>query len=240
MNDLILLVEDDMSLGKILKDFFQNNGLSVIWSVDGENALVRFKELRPRLVLLDVVLPGIDGFGVAAEIRKINGVVPIIFMTGTAFDIENYHKAYRLLRATNYIEKPVNPHNALAQIMSMLEPAGIRKFTISNLHIVIDGQQLTINHKNFQLRDKETQVLSLLLENINFTVSRNDILNKVWKDDKFQMNNALDRSVSHIKKILKEFPSISITTIYGSGYQMKIKDDKKNRRLSQAPGSVFL
>ena len=162
MDDLVLLVEDDIQLGKILKGFFQDNRLSVIWSIDGEDAVQRFKELSPRLVLLDVVLPGIDGFTVAAEIRKVNGVVPIIFMTGTALDIENYHKAYQLLRATNYIEKPVNPHKALAQMMSILKPVGIRKFTISNLHIVIDGQRLTINHKNFQLRDKEIQVFSLL------------------------------------------------------------------------------
>ncbi|MFA7584457.1 MAG: response regulator transcription factor [Proteiniphilum sp.] len=226
MDDLVLLAEDDIELGKILKDFFEKNGLSVLWSIDGEDALKRFKELNPRLLLLDVVLPGIDGFTVAAKVRQINGAVPIIFMTGTALDMENYHKAYQSLRAINYIEKPVNPHNALAQIMSILEPVGIRKFSINNLHIVIEDQQLTINHKNFQLRDKDIKVFSLLLENVNSTVSRKDILNKVWRDDKFQMNNALDRSVSHIKKVLKEFPSISISTIYGSGYQIRITEDK--------------
>ena len=226
MDDLVLLVEDDLQLGKILKDFFEENGLSVIWSIEGEDALKKFKESNPRLLLLDVVLPGIDGFTLASKVRQINGVVPIIFMTGTALDMENYHKAYQLLRATNYIEKPVNPNNALAQIMSILEPVNIRKFSISNLHIVIDGQQLTINQKNFQLRDKDIQVFTLLLENVNSTVSRKDILNKVWRDDKFQMNNALDRSVSHIKKTLKVFPSISISTIYGSGYQMRIKEYK--------------
>ncbi|MDD4532639.1 MAG: response regulator transcription factor, partial [Bacilli bacterium] len=185
MDDLVLLVEDDLQLGKILKDFFEENGLSVIWSIEGEDALKKFKELNPRLLLLDVVLPGIDGFTLASKVRQINGVVPIIFMTGTALDMENYHKAYQLLRATNYIEKPVNPNNALAQIMSILEPVNIRKFSISNLHIVIDGQQLTINQKNFQLRDKDIQVFTLLLENVNSTVSRKDILNKVWRDDKF-------------------------------------------------------
>ncbi|MCE5204720.1 MAG: winged helix-turn-helix domain-containing protein [Porphyromonadaceae bacterium] len=66
---------------------------------------------------------------------------------------------------------------------------------------------MTINHKNFQLRDKVIQVFSLLLEKINSTVNRNDILNKVWRDDRFQMNNALDQSVSHIKKNTQGFPS---------------------------------
>ena len=99
-------------------------------------------------------------------------------------------------------------------------------YKIRDLHIIIDGQHVTINQKNFQLRDKDIQVFSLLLENVNSTVSRKEILNKVWRDDKFQMNNALDRSVSHIKKTLKVFPSISISTIYGSGYQMRIKEYK--------------
>lgn len=222
MDNLVLLVEDDIQLGKTLKDFFQDNGLSVIWSVDGDDAVKRFKELNPRLVLLDIMLPGIDGFMVAAEIRKVNGVVPIIFMTGTALDIENYHKAYQLLRATNYIEKPVNPHHALAQIMSLLNPKGVHKFIINNLHILIDGQQLTINDRTIKLLDKEIKVFTLLLENINFTVRREYILSEVWRDDNYKMNNALDRSVSHLKKRLKEFPSISITTIYGNGYQMRI------------------
>lgn len=226
MENLILLVEDDIQLGQTLKDFFEDNGLSVIWTIDGEDAVKRFSESHPRLALLDVVLPGKDGFEVAVEIRKINGVVPIIFMTGSAHDKENYHQAYKLLRATNYIEKPVNPQNALAQILSLLQPINIQKHNIGNFHIVIDGQQLTINNKNFQLRDKEVQIFALLLENVNSTVTRNDILHKVWYDDKFQMNNALDTSISHIKKILKGFPAIKISTIYGSGYQMKIKESE--------------
>ena len=218
----ILIVDDNEQIRQILAQYIEAQGWPYIAAASGEEALALFDAAAPSLILLDIMLPGIDGFMVAAEIRKVNGVVPIIFMTGTALDIENYHKAYQLLRATNYIEKPVNPHHALAQIMSLLNPKGVHKFIINNLHILIDGQQLTINHKNFPLRDKEIQVFTLLLENVNSTVSRNDILNKVWRDDKFQLNNALDRSVSHIKKILKEFPSISITTIYGNGYQMRI------------------
>jgi len=226
MEYLILLVEDDIQLSKTLKDFFEANSLSVIWATDGETAIRLFKESNPHLILLDVILPGKDGFEVATEIRKINGVVPIIFMTGSAHDKENYNKAYKLLRASNYIEKPVNPQNALAQILSLLQPNSIQKYNIGNFHIVIEGQQLTINNKNFQLRDKEVQVFSLLLENVNSTVTRNDILHKVWYDDRFQMNNALDTSISHIKKILKGFPAIKMSTIYGSGYQMKIKESE--------------
>lgn len=226
MEDQILLVEDDVELGHILKDFFESNGLSVLWAEDGETAIQLFEERHPRLILLDVMLPLKNGFEVATEIRRSNSIVPIIFMTGTVLDKENYDKAYKLLGAINYIEKPVNPHNALAQIQSLLHPVNIKKYTINNHRIIIDNQLLTIDNKEFQVRDKEILVFSLLLENVNSTVTRNDILLKVWDDNDVQLNNLLDTSISHIKKVLKDFPFITIKTIYATGYKLLIKEGK--------------
>lgn len=226
MEDLILLVEDDIQLGQTLKDFFESNGLSVIWAKDGETAIERFKESDPRLLLLDVLLPHMDGFQVATIIRKLNGIVPIIFMTGTALDRENYHQAYQLLQATNYIEKPVNPHNTLAQIQSLLHPAKIRKFKIKNLLITIDGQLLIIDDKAIQIREKDIMVLSMLLENANSIVTRKDILQKVWNDTDLNQNNALDTSISHLKKNLKNFSFLDINTLYGCGYTLLIGEKK--------------
>ena len=93
VEDRILLVEDEEGYGGTLKDFFEDNGLSVIWAKDGETAIRSYKELNPGLILLDIVLPDKDGFEVATAIRKLNSVVPIIFMTGTALNKNNYDKA---------------------------------------------------------------------------------------------------------------------------------------------------
>jgi len=148
-------------------------------------------------------------------------------MTGTALEEESYNRACRLLKATNYIEKPVNPYNALAQIQSLLHPAdAVKKYNIRGYDIVIDGQLLTINNAEFELRDKEAMVLSLLLENVNSTVTRKDILLKVWNNDAPRMNNTLDRTVSGIKKVLTCFAGIMVKTIYAEGYRLTSKERK--------------
>ena len=224
MEDLILLVEDDQEYGKTLKDFFVSNSLSVIWSKDGEDAIKQFKESRPRLVVLDVALPYKDGFEVALEIRKLNSVVPLLFMIGTVLDTKNKIRAYRELRAINYLEKPVLPAVALAQIQSLLYPAGQQKFTGKDLNITIQGQQLIINSKEFQIREKEAQVFSLLLMNANLQVPRQHIIAKYWQNGKLaEANNALDSAISRIRKILKDFSGIKIKTTYGGGYRLIIK-----------------
>jgi DNA-binding response OmpR family regulator len=221
MEDLILLAEDDEQFGEALSVFLEDNGLSVIWAKDGETAIRLYKELNPRLILLDVVLPGKDGFEVAVAIRKLNTALPIIFMTGTALDMENFDKAYQSLHANNYIEKPVNLHNALAQIRSLLHPVGtLRKYSIKNHHITVDSQQLTIDNKAFQFRDNEIQVISILLDNVDSVVTRDYIMNKVWNENKFQLYNILDTAISHIKKGLKDVPCIEINTVYSVGYSL--------------------
>lgn len=221
MAGLILLVEDDITLGQTLKDFFECNDLSVIWAKDGEEGVLLFKETHPQLILLDVVLPYKDGFEVASTIRELNSIVPIIFMTGTALNIQDYINAYQL-RAINYIEKPIIPQIALAQINSLLQPIFMKTYSLCNYTITIDNQILTINNQEFQLRDKDAQILSLLLENVDFTVTRGEILHTVWNDNRPQLNNSLDTSISHLKKVLKGFPLIRLQTIYGNGYKLSI------------------
>lgn len=224
MEDPVLLVEDDAELGRTLKDFFEANGLSIIWSRDGNGAVKQFKEHSPSLVVLDVVLPDKDGFEVAFEIRKLNSVVPILFMTGTALDERNKILAYRELKAVNYLEKPILPYVALAQIQGLLYPFNQHTFAIKDFDITIQGQQLIINDNVFEVREKEAHVFSFLLENVNRQVSRRDIIAKYWTDDRYsEVNNTLDKVISRIRKILKRFPSIEIKTIYAVGYLLSIK-----------------
>jgi|AGTN01.2.fsa_nt_gi Response regulators consisting of a CheY-like receiver domain and a winged-helix DNA-binding domain len=224
MEDLILLVEDDEQLGQILKDFFEDNGFSVIWTKDGESAIQLFKEMHPRLILLDVILPQKDGFEVASEIRICNSRVPIIFMTGTALDAETYIAAYRSHYATNYLEKPINPQIVLAQIKSLLSPLSMKSYDICNHTIKIDHQDLIIDSNEIRLRTKEIEVFSLLLDNLNVAIDRDEIIKTVWKNDDIRNNNILNISISRIKKNLKNVPFIKIETIYGSGYKLEISE----------------
>ena len=135
MKNRILLVEDDRALGETLKDFFEANGLSVAWAQDGNAALKLFNSFNPKLILLDVILPGKDGFDVITEIHKTNTTVPIIFMTGTQFDASDQIKGYKL-GAVNYLRKPVLPQVVLAQINNLLSNVSTRRFKLENWEIL--------------------------------------------------------------------------------------------------------
>ena len=223
MSDLILLIEDDIEFGETVKDYFEDNGLSVIWAKNGETAMHFFQNATPRLVLLDVQLPDIDGFKVASEIQKINNTVPLIFMTGTALADEDFSNAYLNLYAKNYLEKPVKLPVALAQVKSILYPPSAKIYSVHNVKIKIEGQHVTINNKGFTLRDKEIQVLSVLLDNVNHTTKRKEIFFKVWNNDELHLDSTLYTCISQIKKELKSFPTIKLKTIYGGGYKLSIK-----------------
>lgn len=223
MKDLILLVEDDIQLGQTLKDFFEYNGFSVLWTQDGNSAIKMFHKTPPSIILLDVVVPHKNGLEIAAEIRKSNRIVPIIFMTGTALSEKEHIDGYNL-HAVNYLEKPVVPQIVLAQIKSLLEPMNVRRYNINNLTVKVDNQLLTINNKEFNLRVKEIDVLILLLDNINSVVTREEITSTVWKDDLLQVSNLLDSAISNIRKELKKIPNMKIRTIYGRGYMLVIKE----------------
>jgi len=226
MKNRILLVEDDPSLGETLKDFFEANGLSVAWAQDGNSGLKLFESFHPQLILMDVILPEKDGFEVVAEIRKANTAIPIIFMTGTQIDITYQVKGYEL-GAVNYLSKPVIPQVVLAQINNLLSPPSTHRFKLEDMVITIDNQLVTINDKQIILRDKESKLLLHFLNNQQKVISRNDILQSVWNNTSFHLNNALDSTVSHLKKALSNFPNIEIASVYGTGYKLTVKKKKK-------------
>ena len=219
MKNRILIVEDDDVLGETLKDFFEANELSVAWAQDGNAGLKLFKSFNPQLILLDVILPGKDGFDVITEIRTTNTTIPIILMTGTQFDAPDQIKGYNL-GAVNYLRKPVLPQVVLAQINQLLSRISTRRFKLGDLEITIDNQLLTINDTQVILRDKESKLLLLLLNNPHKVISREDILESIWSDNSYHLNNILDSTISHLKKNLIDFPTIKIASVYGSGYKL--------------------
>jgi DNA-binding response OmpR family regulator len=213
------MVEDDLSLGNTLKDFFECSGLVVFWAKDGETGLKYYNEKHPQLVLLDVILPGINGFEVIAKIRKLDTVVPVIFMTGSEFDAEAQINAFKL-GAINYIKKPVIPEVLLAQILNLTLSASTKRYNFENCLITINNQMLTINDSVIKLRDKEAQILSLLLDNCNKVVTRNDLLQSLWGESHQKRSSQLDTLISRLKKELAGFPEIKVKGLYGTGYKV--------------------
>ena len=224
MKNSILLVEDDDVLGETLKDFFEANELSVAWAQDGNTGLKLFKSFNPQLILLDVILPGKDGFEVIAEIRKTNTTIPIILMTGTQFDASDQIKGYNL-GAVSYLRKPVLPQVVLAQINQLLSRISTRRFKLGNLDITVDDQFVIVNDTEIILRDKESKLLLALLNSQHEVISRNEILQFVWGDNCFRLSNILDSTISRLKKSLIVIPGIKIVNVYGNGYKLIVSEN---------------
>jgi len=221
MNNDILLVEDDLMLGEVLTDYFKCNNLLVSWSKNGASALKLFEKLKPKLIILDVMLPDMNGLDLIVELRKSNPAVPVIFMTGTEFSVESQVKAYRC-GAVNYLKKPIVPEVLLAQITQLIQTNGLKSYQFGETNLSIDKQLLTINDKIIKLREKEAQLLILLLNNNNRLVSRKEILNHLWCDDHPKRNSQLDSLIFRLKKELTGLPNISIDVVYGLGYTLVI------------------
>ena len=224
MKNRILIVEDDDLLGETLKDFFEANELLVAWAQDGNAGLKLFKSFNPQLILLDVILPGKDGFEVITEIRTTNTTIPIILMTGTQFDAPDQIKGYNL-GAVNYLRKPVLPQVVLAQINNLLNNISTRRFKLGNLEITIDDQLVIVNDTEIILRDKESKLLLLLLNNQHKVFSREDILQSIWSDNSYRLNNILDSTISHLKKSLIVIPCLKIVNVYGNGYKLIVSEN---------------
>ena len=219
----ILIVEDDTNLAFPLKVFLEDNGFKVVHVISGEEAVEEYRKDCPSVVLLDVKLPGIDGFEVFAEIRKIDNSIPVIMMTDTEYNEDSQERGYNM-GAICYMPKPVFPKAILARINSLLNPQETKIFSLGGCNIAIQDRALSINDDIINtLADKDLQVLLILLEEKNEIVPRKDLLLSVWKSDDISNNNNLDKSISKIKKVLKKYPGIEIKNIYSSGYVLSTK-----------------
>ena len=220
MRNKILLIEDDRALAETLKDFFEEDILTVYHALSGEEGLALYRERSPDLIVLDVMLPGMSGFEVIAAIRDTDRHIPIIMMTGTELDTPSQVRGYEQ-GALNYLPKPVLPPVLLAQIKHTLAllPA-IAHYKIADLDIYTDVQHVDINGQIHPLREKDCQVFRLLLEHKEQTMQRNLILKQIWGDDAPSKNNLLDSSISRLRSFLEAYPKLQIATVYGGGYRL--------------------
>ncbi len=223
MGKKILMIEDDSSFAEPLAGFFRLNGFIMVWAKNGKKGIEYFEKERPDIILLDVELPDINGFEVAKRIQKINNIIPIIFITGTALEQKYYNDAFININAINYIEKPLRCNLLLAQINGVLYPKSTVFFEFENIKIRIELQDLIINNFRYTFRNKDINIMSMLLSNIDKTVKHEDIIMEVWKSTDIKYNNRLHQSIKRIRSILEESHIFKIATIYGVGYKLFVK-----------------
>ena len=227
MKKHILLVEDDESMGFLLKDSLESYGYLVTHLSDGMSALKAFNKQPFDLCLLDVMMPKMDGFSLATEIRKTGLETPIIFLTAKAMK-EDRIKGFKL-GADDYVTKPFSVEELSLRIKVILKrgkssPPSKKIIQFSNHELDLINLLLTIDNKTIQLTQKESDILSLFVSNPNTLLKREFILQSVWGDDGYFVGRSLDVFISKLRKYLSPDKAIKIVNIHGSGYKFQLDD----------------
>ena len=224
----ILLVEDDLSFGSVLKSYLEINDFTVVWIDDGKNALDAYRKEQFNLCILDVMLPNIDGFTIATEIRAINKNIPLIFLTAKKLK-EDVLRGYGL-GADDYITKPFDTDILLAKIKAIISRRdGVKKvrdeLKIGKYVFNTKIRTLCLGTAERKLSPKEAQLLELLAESPNTLVSRETALKSIWGSDDYFTARSMDVYITKLRKYLADDSNISIKNIHGAGFQMIIEED---------------
>lgn len=224
MKQKILYIEDDVTLGLLVKEALEKNGYEVLKVMNGTDGLINFKTFQPHLCLLDIMLPGKDGYAVADQIRAINRHVPIIFLTAKiqATDLVKGFKS----GCNDYVRKPFNMEELLLRIENWLavkyEDNRLPDQQTIGTFIFDPSKQLLIGRNSAitRLSHKETELLNVLCNYKNTIVSRDYILQKVWGTDTIYNSRTLDVYITRMRKYFKPDNHISLIALKGIGYRL--------------------
>ena len=224
IDNKILIVDDESRMRKLIKDFLQAKGYSILEAEDGEKALEVFEQnsAKINLILLDVMMPKLDGWSVLRQIRQ-ESKVPIIMLTARG---EEQDELFGFeLGVDEYISKPFSPKILVARVEAILKRVGAIEKEIKDyggIEIDKDGRTVKVDGKTIELSLREYELLIYLVENENVALSRDKILNNVWNYDYYGDSRTID---SHIKKIRHKLGKRGryIKTMRGVGYKFEVK-----------------
>ncbi len=234
-NYSILLVEDDANLGNVLKNYLELNDYDVELARDGILGLAAFNNGSYDLVLLDVMMPNMDGFQLAEEIRNINPDVPLFFISAKSMK-EDILTGYKL-GADDFINKPFDSEVLLHKIKAMLKRnADFQEkkhpeieFNFGDFHFNSKLRLLTLRDEDpITLSPKENALLLMLCEYENDLLPREDALKRIWGSDTYFNGRSMDVYIAKLRKYLKPDPNIEIVNIHGNGFRLVVpeKTDK--------------
>lgn len=222
----VLLVDDEKTLVKALKFNLEKEGFLVEEAYNGEEALEKAFKVNPDIIILDLMLPGLDGFEVCREIRK-KEEIPIIMLTAKGEDID---KVLGLeLGADDYITKPFNPRELVARMKAILRRSaarndGLRKqIQIGALQIDLLQHRVRLGEREIDLTAKEFALLSFLASNAGRVYSREQLLEQIWGYDYYGDARTVDVHIRHLREKIEEDPSKPqlILTVWGTGYKFR-------------------
>jgi DNA-binding response OmpR family regulator len=222
----ILLVEDDPNFGSILKSYLELAEYEVLLKTDGAQGLSAFKTYGSDICILDIMMPEMDGFTLAREIRKLNTTIPLIFLTAKTLK-EDVLEGFRI-GADDYLTKPFDSEVLLYKIAAILKRHALGadsggqalSYEIGSFHFDCRLRTLKIGKNSLTLSPKEAELLKMLCAANEGILTRHDALQQIWGKEDYFTTRSMDVFLARLRKYLKADPSIEILNIHGNGFRM--------------------
>ncbi len=224
----ILLAEDDDNLGQLLQTFLKAKGYQVELARNGKHAYEKYTDGHFDFCIFDVMMPEMDGFTLAKEVRLIDPKIPILFLTAKAMKedkLEGFESG-----ADDYMTKPFTMEELLARIEAILRRTGSsdneesEMQQIGNIQYEPVSRILHLKDENKKLTTKEGQLLHLLCKNRNEVLDRQAALRAIWGDDNYFNGRSMDVYIAKLRKLLKEDERIEILNIHGKGFKLIVHE----------------
>jgi len=222
----ILVVDDDRNICELVRLYLQKEGFEIQMEYDGEKALAAFKENPPVAVVLDIMLPGLDGIEVLKEIRRTSNI-PVIMLTAKG---ETFDKVLGLeLGADDYLVKPFEPKELVARVKAVLrrfesKEISKKEVVFPNLSINLNTYELKIAGRTVDVPPKELELLYFLCYHPNKVFTRDQLLDEVWGYDFFGDSRTVDVHIKRLREKLEDYTDYwQLKTVWGVGYKFEVK-----------------
>ena len=227
-NEKIMIVDDDVNICELLRLYLEKEGFTTVLLNNGQDAVESFNSVKPDLVLLDIMLPGLDGWQVCRKIRSVSST-PVIMLTAKG---ETFDKVLGLeLGADDYIVKPFDTKEVLARIKAVLRrvstqaPEQIKEVRYDKLVINLTNYELRVNGVQIDTPPKELELIYHLASNPNRVFTRDQLLDEVWGFDYYGDSRTVD---VHVKRLREKLEGVSdqweLKTVWGVGYKFETKE----------------
>ncbi len=226
-NNKVLIVDDDENIVELIRLYMEKDGFTAVTAPNGEEALEKFKAQTPSIVILDVMMPGMDGWQVCREIRRMSNI-PIIMLTAKG---ETFDKVLGLeLGADDYMVKPFETKELIARVKAVLRRSDTKESTAQKeivypgIMVNLSNYELKINGEITEIPPKELELLYFLASNPNRVFTREQLLEEVWGFDYFGDSRTVD---VHIKRLREKLEGVSgnwqLKTVWGVGYKFEVR-----------------
>lgn len=227
MSNKILFVEDEEDLTLIVADTLRGQGYAVITAADGIEGLEKFKTEAADIVVADVMMPKMDGFSMAKEIRKLSPTVPLLFLTAKS-TIDDVEEGFEI-GANDYLKKPFELRELIVRIKALLRRYKPNRgediiFSIGQYIFNVTTQTLSLEGQSVELSHFEAKILERLATSIGKTVDASELMIAVWQRDEPSNRNSLHGYIHKLRRALRHDPSISIINQRGFGYMLTVKN----------------